>query len=180
MSINQKLSIAAILGASFFATGAPMVSAATLEKEGVRLDLIQKTLSRNDGPKQYDWKDIDRLLAIKVTIKNTGFNPLPAAKLNYALLVRRWGTMETGSVERIEGTESIEALERGQSLEKMIGEYRIGGHLHGTNKRHLDTFEEWQITLDFGDRQVSFESSSKFALLNKLANKSATSTKSNQ
>ncbi len=144
---------------------------ATQEKDGMRAEVISKTLSRNDGPNNYYSKEINRLMTVKAVLKNIGFKDIPAGKVHYTFLIRRWALSEVGRIERVKGTEELPALVRAASNEMLLGEFEIGGHMHGKSDEHVDQFEGWQLEVEVGEKKIIFQSNAKFTSLNKLADR---------
>jgi len=154
-----------------FSLSAVGLRALTVEKSGIRVDANFKTLDRADGRANYDYREIDRTIALKAVVKNTGFKPLPAGKVEWTILVRRWGFSEIGRIEKATGSAEVPALKQGESAELTLGEVRIGGHLHGTSKEHVDSTEGWKLVFTHEDRVTEVLSSPSVTPLEKRAGK---------
>jgi hypothetical protein len=50
-----------------------------------------------------------------------------------------------------------------------VGEYHIGGHVHGSSDMHVDQLAGWKITIDQDGKKTEFRSGSTFDALNARA-----------
>lgn len=153
-----------LLLAAAFAT----VPALAEDKNGVRLNITKKTLDRADGKPGY-MREIDRTMAFKAFFKNLTMKDMVEGNLECVILVRRWGSSETGSTERYSKQLKLEPLKPSQETELLVGEYHIGGHMHGTADYHVDQVIGWKISVDHAGKKTEFFSSPKFESDNKRA-----------
>ncbi len=140
------------------------------EKGGLLVDIQKKVLARGDRntPNGVGSTEIDRTLSLKMDVKNNTMKPMPEAKVSYTVLLQRWGT-ETGNVERFTGEAKIEALGMTHSGTVIMGEFHIGGHMHGTSEMHVDRLLAWKVVIERDGKPVEFVSASSFESLNKRA-----------
>lgn len=138
------------------------------DKNGLRLNVTKKTLDRADGKPGYT-REIDRTMAMKAFFKNLTMKDLPEGKIECIILVRRWGVSETGSTERYTKELKLDPLKPSQELELMVGEYHIGGHMHGTADYHVDQVVAWKLSVDHAGKKTEFLSAPKFEQDNKRA-----------
>jgi hypothetical protein len=141
------------------------------DKNGIRLLVTKKTLDRADGKAGYT-REIDRTMALKATVKNISRKDAGEGKIQCIILVRRWAT-ETGSTERYTTELKLAPLKTAQEAELLVGEYHIGGHMHGTADYHVDQVEAWKLTVDYAGVKTEFVSAAKFDSLNKRATDAA-------
>lgn len=141
------------------------------DKNGIRLEVTKKTLDRADGqPTYYSYQAIDRTMAIKATVRNVAMGKdLPEGKITCVVLLRSWISSETGSLLRYAKEVKLEPLKTSKSAELNVGEYHIGGHMHGTSDQHVDHVAAWKISIDHGGKVTEFLSSPSFEALNKRA-----------
>jgi hypothetical protein len=139
-----------------------------VEKDAFLVEVSNRSLERNDSIGVFG-REIDRTITLRARIKNTGFKPKDEGKIGFAIYIRKWGTSETESIEVIRGEENLPALLPAKETFVELGEYRIGGHMHGTSKRHMDEMLGWKITLISGAMKTELESSSKVSTWDKRA-----------
>src|SRR5688572_27117986 len=137
------------------------------DKNGLRVLITKKTLDRGDGRPGY-MREVSRTMALKATFKNISMKDLAEGKVECVILVRRW-TSETGSTERYTKELKLDPLKTAQELELLVGEYHIGGHMHGTSDHHVDQVVAWKLTVDHAGKKTDFLSSSNFESTNKRA-----------
>jgi hypothetical protein len=85
------------------------------------------------------------------------------------ILVRRWGLSETGSTERYAKELKLDPLKPSQEIDLLLGEYHIGGHMHGSADYHVDQVVAWKVSVDHAGKKVEFLSNPKFEAENKRA-----------
>ena len=139
------------------------------DKNGLRLNVTKKTLDRADNPKGTFGREIDRTMALKATVKNLSNRELTEGTIDCVILIRRWGASDASSVERYTKTLKLDALKSAAESELLVGDYHIGGHLHGTSTEHVDQLVGWKITIDLAGKKTDFMSGSNFETLNKRA-----------
>jgi hypothetical protein len=137
------------------------------DKGGFRVEVSTKTLDRNDGRNDGYTQEIDRLMTLKLKTTNISMKPALEQSVEYVIIVQRWGASEQARYDRITGTASFAALPPTKDAEVTLGEYRIGGHLHGTSRRHLDELAGWK--LKFIPANLEFRNTSQFDTLEKRA-----------
>jgi hypothetical protein len=137
------------------------------DKGGFRVEVSTKTLDRNDGKNDGYIREIDRLMTLKLKVTNISMKPAFEQSVEYVLLVQRWGDSEQARYDRITGSASLPKLSPTENAEVTLGEYRIGGHLHGTSRRHLDELAGWK--LKFVPANVEFRNTSQFDTIEKRA-----------
>jgi hypothetical protein len=137
------------------------------DKNGIRLMVTKKTLDRADGKPGYS-REIDRTMALKAALKNISTKDLGEGKIECIILVRRWAT-ETGSTERYTKELKLDPMKTAQELELLVGEYHIGGHMHGNLDYHVDQVAGWKLTVEHAGKRTEFLSSPQFESLNKRA-----------
>ncbi len=108
-------------------------------------------------------------MALKAAIKNISSKELPAGKVESVLVMRRWSLSETHTLNRYTKQLDLGAMKVAQEVEMLVGEYHIGGHMHGTSDTHVDQIAGWKITFDQNGKKTEFLSSSSFDSLNKKA-----------
>ncbi len=139
------------------------------EKNGVRVDVTKKTLERNDGRSGYT-REIGRIMTVHATVKNTSFNDWPeGTSLEWFVVVQRWNLGETENLELNSGTEKLPELKKASATDIDLGEIEIGGHLHGTSKKHVDEIAGWKIVIKRDGKTTEFASSSSVERLIKRA-----------
>lgn len=137
------------------------------DKNGFRLLVTKKTLDRADGKAGYT-QEIDRTMALKAAVKNVSREDLPDGKISSVVLIRRWAT-ESGSMDRYTKEVKLGPLRTAQEAELLVGEYHIGGHMHGTSSHHVDQVMAWKITVEHAGKKTDFLSGDNFESLNKRA-----------
>jgi hypothetical protein len=149
--------------------GACLLDAAVAEdKDGLRVSVVKKTIDRNDArPSTY--REIDRLMGLNLTMRNISMKDMPAGSLTYTILVRRWAIDEAGKIERFTGTREVPELKPAVETSMPIGEFRIGGHMHGTSARHVDSMVGWKVVVTTGDKKREFASTSNFDSMERAA-----------
>ena len=138
------------------------------DKGGIRLNVVKKTLDRADGKPSY-MREVDRSMALKATIKNLTSKEMPEATLDCVILIQRWGLSETGATERYKKTHKLPVLKSAQEVELLVGDYHIGGHMHGRSDEHVDQILGWKITVDHAGKKTEFVSKANFDALDKRA-----------
>ena len=138
------------------------------DKNGLRVMITKKTLDRADGRASY-MREVNRTMALKGTLKNVGMRDLPAGTLHCTILIKRWGLSETGALERTKKEIALEPLTKAKELELILGDYQIGGHMHGNSDMHVDQRAGWKVTIEHAGKKTDFYSSSNFEALDKRA-----------
>ena len=143
------------------------------EENGMRVEVTKSTLSNNDERGSGDfYTKVDRTLGLKVQAKNTSMKALPAGKLEWVILIERWG-YSPKKIERFKGTEEFPALKPGESISLTIGQSTVGGY-KGYSDKYQDSIEGWSVQiLHDGKPTISLVSSSNFAKANERAKDAA-------
>lgn len=115
------------------------------------------------------WDKVKRALGLKLEIRNSSFNDFPEGKINYVVIVKKWGFDD--KFERHRGEETLPAMARGQSLSKVIGKVALDGYETGGNRRQfMDTIEAYQVIVTHAGKQtLELTSSNNFKTLNEMA-----------
>ena len=139
------------------------------EQGGLLVNVSKKTIARNDGRDSFSsgFKSVDRMLTLKLDVKNTSMKAFEPATVEYVVLIERWAIGEKGAVERFEGTKPLEQLLPSNSASLLLGEYQIGGHMHGTSDMHVDHLVAWKVVVPRDGRKLEFTSGSNFDTLNR-------------
>ena len=145
------------------------------EKGGLRVDVQKKVLNRNDKNtvNGVGTVEVDRTLTLKVDITNAAMRDMPETKADYIVLIQRWGS-ETGNIERYEGSAKVDALLMSRAESVLLGEFHIGGHLHGTSEMHVDHLVAWKVVIERDGKKLEFSSTASFDSMNKKAKPGST------
>jgi hypothetical protein len=140
------------------------------EKNGVSLNVTKTTLDRADQrPNNYLYSTkIDRTEALKATIKNTSFKPMPEGEVQWEILVRK---SLSSVIESTSGKEKLQALKPSEEATITIGGAEVEGWRDsaGQTKDKI----EWQVIVMVDGKEVNRMSSTQaFATLAKRATKS--------
>jgi hypothetical protein len=148
-----------------------VASLQAIEKGGLLLEIQKKVLSRNDKVtvNGVGNMEIDRDQTIKIDVKNTSNKDLPETPVESIVLVQRWGFSETSQIERYKGTAKIEALHPAQATSVQVGQFHIGGHMHGSSDMHVDKVIGWKVTLMRDGQKLEFTSNANFDSMDKRA-----------
>ncbi|HEX8311027.1 MAG TPA: hypothetical protein VF614_06910 [Chthoniobacteraceae bacterium] len=147
--------------------------AATAEdKGGLRVSVTKKTLDRADGGSSY-MREIERTMALKAVVKNISMREMPEGTIDCVILIKRWGLSETGTLERYSKSLPVGSLKTAAEQELLVGEYKIGGHMHGTSDMHVDQLAGWKVVITHDGKKTEFLSASGFEGMNKRARDSA-------
>lgn len=122
------------------------------EKNGLSVMVAKVTVEKKDAKAGYSdgkgyYESTNRTQALKVTIKNTSFKPMPEGELEWKILVvGAWAShLQTGS-------EKVKALKPANIQELVIGNAEVSGLRKGTSKREDKV--EWQITVKQGETEI--------------------------
>ena len=141
------------------------------EKQGIRLEVTpHMTENKSErGQRSSGHTEVDKTMAMKVSVKNTSMKDHPPASISYTFIVERWAGDEKETYSSYTGTQQVKALRPAEQTELAVGTYKIGGHRHGTSPRHEDKLAGWKIVVSHGDRKVEFSSASNFTALEQRA-----------
>lgn len=141
-----------------------------MEKDGLRVEVVPKTLSDGSAPVSsfQVMSNVDQDMALKAAFKNISMKDAPEGTIDYVVLVRRWaGESDKLSVYR--GTQKLQAMRFGEEISVDIGKYHLGGHMHGTADRHKDKLAGWKIVVTQGEKKIEFSTPTDFASLERVA-----------
>lgn len=142
--------------------------AVAADKNGFQYD-VQKTVLDKSDTKGYDVNvsNLDRMMGLKVSLKNTTFKEMPAGEISWEILNRKY---LSSTIELTSGTEKLQALKPSEKIELTLGSANVRGYRDGAVK-HVDELE-WQLTIKQAGKEVLRVNSTKgFDLLAKRANK---------
>jgi hypothetical protein len=147
-----------------------LAAALAAEKEGLRFEVVPKMLVDRSVPTNSAvfTTAVDQDMALKATIKNISMRDNLEGSIDYTVIVQHWST-ETPTYTKYTGTQPLQAIRIGEQVELDIGQYHLGGHLHGTSEHHKDKLAAWKITVTEGDKKTEFTSGSNFGSLEKVA-----------
>jgi len=138
------------------------------EKNGILLNVSKTTLDRADSrPGYYYSTRIDRTEALKVTIKNGSFKPVPEGEVKWEILVRKYYST---SSEITSGTEKLKGLRPAEATDIIIGGAQVQGWRDGTYQ--MKDKIEWQVTvIADGKELIKSNSTAGFDAIAKRATK---------
>lgn len=138
------------------------------EQGGLLVEISKSVVQRNDGPpkKRLGTMSVDRTMSIKVDVKNSSMKDMAATNVEYVALVERWSLREENKIERFQGSKPLEAIPVAHNATVLLGEFHIGGHMHGTSERHVDHLIGWKVVIERDGQKLEFTSGSNFDLLN--------------
>jgi len=143
--------------------------AATVEKDGLRVDATFRTLENLDTRFSASYSDVERMMTLRTVIKNTGFKPLPAGTIEWTLVVRRIYYSGPGALAKHSGTIEIKDLKAGEQVEMNLGEVRVDGHRSASSGKRTDELEAWRLVFVHDGQRREIVSSSSFGALEKRA-----------
>ncbi len=141
------------------------------EKNGVRLSVQKTTLDRNRERNEFsNWDRVDKALALKAEIKNTGFSPREPGEIKFGVIVKKWGTTPV-IYELYEGTVKLPALKPAEDTKITMGKVPLSGWESSRNRKdYVDSIEAWQVVvLHSGTESVRATSSSAYEKLSERA-----------
>jgi hypothetical protein len=135
------------------------------EKNGIQCSVQKVTLDRADARVDLNSENLDRIMGLRVSLRNNGFKPIPEGQITWEIIKRKYDTM---AIELTTGTENFAGLKSGEDAELTMGAARISGIRNGAILRQDEL--EWQITIMHGTQEIArFSSKSSFPLLLKRA-----------
>lgn len=158
-----------------------VASARAAEKGGLLVDVSKRSVNKNDKvtPNGVGNMTVDRDQTLKMDVKNTSSKDLPATPVESIVLVQRWES-ETANIERYTGKAQLEALHPAQTSSVQVGEFHIGGHMHGSSEMHVDHVVAWKVTLMRDGQKLEFTSGSNFDSLDRRAKPALTPVAGNR
>jgi hypothetical protein len=138
------------------------------EKNGLHVTVGKTTLDRADQRRGYYYSTrINRIEALKVSIRNTTFKALPAGEVKWEMLNRKYYST---TIESMSGTEKLQPLKAAEKVDMVIGGAQVQGW-RDTSNQAKDKIE-WQIViLQEGKELMRMSSTSAFDTLAKRATK---------
>lgn len=163
---------------ALFFVSTPLVA---VEKGGLLVEISKKTVTRNDKVTVNGVGNmtVDRDQVLKLDIKNNSSKELPETPVESVVLVQRWGFSETANIERFTGTAKIDPLHPGQTTSIQVGQFHIGGHMHGSSDMHVDHVLAWKVSLTRDGQKLEFTSGANFDTMDRRA-KPPTATPGNK
>lgn len=140
------------------------------EKNGLNVTVVKTTVEKKDTRSGYAeskgyYETLNRTQALKVTLKNTSFKPMPEGELEWKIVV-----VGAYSSRLQTGSEKVKALKPANVQELVIGNAEVSGWRRGTSKK--EDRVEWQITVKQGETEIiKTQSSPEFDALAKHATK---------
>ena len=135
------------------------------EKNGIQCSVQKVTLDRADTRADINSANLDRIMGLRVSLRNGGFKPIPEGQIIWEILKRHY---DSTAIDLTTGIENFAGLKPGEDAELTMGAARIGGIRNGAILRQDEL--EWQITIMHGAQEIArFSSKSSFPLLLKRA-----------
>ncbi len=161
-----RLTISILFLASVWATATLFA----MEKDGLRVEIVPKVVAdRSAYPSSFSLTtEVDEDMSLKATIRNVSMKDSPESTIDYVVIVQRWDA-ERSLYNSYKGSEKLQALRFGEQVEVDIGNYHLGGHLHGNSPQHKDKLAAWKIVVNQGGKTIELVSASNFDSLNKVA-----------
>jgi hypothetical protein len=141
------------------------------EKQGLRIEIVPKSgENRSKASKALgDWVDVDKDMSLKAAVKNVSMHDTPESTIEYTILVSRWDGSEVEKFVRYTGNLTLKALRPAEQTEIAVGQYKIGGHLHGTSPRHEDKLAGWKLVVTQAGKPIDFHTPATFEAMSKTA-----------
>lgn len=132
------------------------------EKNGIQVNVQKVTLDRADmRGADVNIENLDRLMGLRVALKNTGFKPVPESEVTWEILRRHY---DTGALELTSGVEKLQRLRAGESVEVTMGMAKVAGVRNGAVLRKDEL--EWELTITQDGKELAkFASKSNFPML---------------
>jgi hypothetical protein len=135
------------------------------EKNGIQCSVQKVTLDRADTRADINAANLDRIMGLRVSLRNGGFKPVPEGQIVWEILKRHY---DSTAIDLTTGTENFAGLKPGEDAELTMGAARIAGIRNGALLRQDEL--EWQITIMHGAQEIArFSSKSSFPMLLKRA-----------
>lgn len=131
---------------SLLALALPAAIALAEEKNGMNVTVAKTTLEKNERNSTY-YSYTNRTQALKVTVKNTSFKPMPEGEMAWKIVV-----VGSYSSTLSSGLEKINALKPAESQELVIGSAETSAR-KSSSGRSSDKIE-YQITVKQGDKEI--------------------------
>lgn len=122
------------------------------EKNGVRLSVQKTTLDKIRDRNSTYYGNVNKALALRVLVKNIGLKDLPAGKVEYTVIVKRWGS---NHYEKFTDTLDLKSLTRNEELEMAAGNFKLSGYEDVSNRRDfVDKLEAWRVRVLHEDKET--------------------------
>ena len=141
------------------------------EKSGLLVEISKKTVSSRDKVtvQGVGNMSIDKDMVLKLDVTNSSMKELPALAVDSVALIQRWGFSETERIERYTGHTMLEPLHPSGKTSVQVGQYHIGGHMHGSSDRHVDHVLGWKVVITRDNEKIEFTSSPTFEAMDRRA-----------
>jgi len=112
------------------------------EKNGLQVSVQKVTLDRADvRGGDVNMENLDRLMALRVSIRNTSFKSMPEGEVTWEILRRKY---DDSGIELTSGVEKLPHLKAGESTEVTWGIVKVLGYRNGAILRKDEL--EWELT----------------------------------
>lgn len=140
------------------------------EKNGMSVVVSKVTLDKKgskDNSAYSSYERTDKTQALKVTVKNTSFKPMPEGEMTWKILV-----IGTYSSTLHTGVEKVNTLKPAESKELIIGAAQVGAWKDYSGRGSEKT--EHQITINQGQKEIiRTQTTPSFDALAKRASRSS-------
>ena len=136
--MNTLSRLAFALALPLLATPAPAE-----DRNGLSVLVTKTTLDKKDSRTSSYYERSNKTQALKVTVKNISFKPMPEGEMTWKILV-----VGTYSSTLYTGVEKVNALKPAESVEFILGSAQISGR-QGSSWADKDK-TEWQIIITQG------------------------------
>jgi len=131
------------------------------EAGGMIVEVQKSALSSQYGSDPR-WREVNRTMTLKISVKNNTMKPMEEGKLQYTIIIKRRWTSELGDLERKTGSMKLEALPPNRSVVLEAGNINLSGYYQGTSNQYVDKIVAWKVTITRGDKNWDFLSSTNF------------------
>lgn len=132
------------------------------EKNGIMLTAAKKTIERSDS-RSLSYRNIDRIQALKVTVKNTSFKDMPESELLWTFLIKGYYSTPR---KKVIGREPVKLLRASESIDIICGNVPITGYRDSSEVKKTD-FDYQLIITQGGKEMIRLESTSNFETIAK-------------
>lgn len=142
MNTLSRLSLAFALALPLLATPAPAE-----DRNGLSVLVTKTTLDKKDSRTSSYYERSNKTQALKVTVKNISFKPMPEGEMTWKILV-----VGTYSSTLYTGVEKVNALKPAETQELIIGAAQVSAWKDYSGRGSDKT--EHQIAITHGDRAI--------------------------
>lgn len=143
MNSLSRLSLAFALALPLLTTPAPAE-----DKNGLSVLVAKTTLEKRDTRSTYSsYERTNKTQALKVTVKNISFKPMPEGEMTWKILV-----VGSYSSTLYTGVEKVNALKPAETQELIIGSAQVSAWKSYSGRGSDKT--EHQITIKQGDKEI--------------------------